>query len=130
MLYVRQGGFLQRLFSMFPDGWPGSGLLLLRLVAGFLLLHDGIAGLVATPHQAWVQLQVIAACAGILLLAGLWTPIAGVLVTVTELGTAFTGTEHLRSTILLATMGIALAILGPGALSIDARLFGRKRLDI
>lgn len=115
---------------MFPDGWPGSGLLLLRLVAGLLLLHDGISGLAATPHQAWVQLQVIAACAGILLLAGLWTPIAGVLVTVTELGTAFTGADHLRSTILLATVGIALAILGPGALSIDARLFGRKRLDI
>jgi hypothetical protein len=30
----------------------------------------------------------------------------------------------------MATLGIALAILGPGALSIDARLFGRKRLDI
>ena len=124
------GGFLQRLFSMFPDGWPGSGLLLLRLVAGVLLLHDGIAGLVATPEQASVRLQVIAACAGILLLAGLWTPIAGVLVAVTEIGTAFTGTDHLRSAILLATLGIALAILGPGALSIDARLFGRKRLDI
>jgi len=36
----------------------------------------------------------------------------------------------LRSTLLLAAMGIAIAILGPGALSIDAHLFGRKRLDI
>jgi len=115
---------------MFPDGWPGSGLFLLRLVAGLLLLHDGVGGLLATPHQALVRLQVIAACAGIFLLAGLWTPIAGALVAMTELGTAFTGSDHLRSTILLATMGIALAILGPGALSIDARLFGRKRLDI
>jgi putative oxidoreductase len=130
LFYVRQGGFLQRLFSMFPGGWPGTGLLLLRLVAGLLLLHDGIGGSVTTPQQAWLRLQAVAACAGIFLLAGLWTPIAGVLVTLTELGIAFTGTDHLRSTILLATMGIALAILGPGALSIDARLFGRKRLDI
>jgi uncharacterized membrane protein YphA (DoxX/SURF4 family) len=124
------GAFLQRLFSMFPRGWPGSGLLLLRLVVGILLLHDGIAGLMGTSHALSVWLQVIAAGEGIFLLAGLWTPVAGVLLAVTELGIVFTGTDLLRSAILLATLGIALAILGPGGWSIDARLFGRKRLDI
>ena len=124
------GGFLQRLFSMFPDGWPGRGLLLLRLVVGLLLIHDGIAGLMGAPQGESVALQVIAAIAGIFLLAGLWTPIAGTLLTVTELWIALTGTDPVRSTILLATVGIALAILGPGAQSIDALLFGRKRLDI
>jgi len=124
------GIILQRLFSMFPRGWPGSGLLLLRLVVGILLLHDGIAGLMGTPHPASVWLEVIAAGEGIFLLAGLWTPVAGVLLAVTELGIVFTGTDQLRNTILLATLGIALAILGPGGWSIDARLFGRKRLDI
>jgi putative oxidoreductase len=84
------------------------------------------AGVSAKP----VTLQVIAAIAGIFLLAGLWTPIAGALVTVTELWIALTGTDHLRSAILLAMMGAALAILGPGARSIDALLLGRKRLDI
>ena len=124
------GGFLQRLFSMFPDGWPGRGLLLLRLVVGLLLIHDGIAGLMGAPRGESVALRVIGAIAGIFLLAGLWTPIAGALLTVTELWIALTGTDPIRSTILLATVGIALAILGPGALSIDALLFGRKRLDI
>ncbi len=124
------GVVLQRLFSMFPRGWPGSGLLLLRLVVGILLLHDGIAALMGTSHALSVWLQVIAAGEGIFLLAGLWTPVAGVLLAVTEFGIALTGTDQLRGTVLLATMGIALAILGPGSWSIDARLFGRKRLDI
>ena len=115
---------------MFPNGWPGIGLLLLRLVAGVLLVLGGIAGLMGTSPRESVTLQVIAAIAGIFLLAGLWTPIAGALVTMTELWIALTGTDQTRSAILLATMGAALAILGPGARSIDALLFGRKRLDI
>lgn len=124
------GGFLQRLFSMFPNGWPGRALLLLRLVVGLLLIHDGITGLMGSPQGASVALQVIAAIAGIFLLPGFWTPIAGTLLTITELWIALTGTDSVRSTILLATVGIALAILGPGAQSIDALLFGRKRLDL
>jgi len=115
---------------MFPNGWPGIGLLLLRLVAGVLLVLGGIAGLMGTSPRESVTLQVIAAIAGIFLLAGLWTPIAGALVTMTELWIALTGTDQTRSAILLATMGAALAILGPGARSIDALLFGRKLLDI
>jgi putative oxidoreductase len=115
---------------MFPNGWPGKGLLLLRLVAGGLLVLDGVTGLMGTSHGESIPLQVIGAIAGIFLLAGLWTPIAGAVVMATELWIALTGTDHLRSAILLATMGLSLAVLGPGARSIDARLFGRKRLDI
>jgi len=115
---------------MFPNGWPGRALLLLRLVVGSFLIHDGIVGLMAAPQRESIVVHVIATIAGILLLLGLWTPITGALVALTELWVALTGTDHLRSTLLLAAMGIVIAILGPGALSIDARLFGRKRLDI
>src|SRR5271168_1787284 len=114
---------------MFPNGWPGRALLLLRLVVGSFLIHDGIVGLMAAPQHESIVVHVIATIAGILLLLGLWTP-TGALVALTEFWVALTGTDHLRSTLLLAAMGIAIAILGPGALSIDARLFGRKRLDI
>jgi len=115
---------------MFPNGWPGRGLLLLRVVVVVILIHDGVAALIGVPQRESIALQVIAAIAGVFLLLGLWTPITGALVALTELWVALTGTDHLRSTVLLAAMGIAIAILGPGALSIDARLFGRKRLDI
>jgi uncharacterized membrane protein YphA (DoxX/SURF4 family) len=129
--YVWQkGGFLQRLFSMFPNGWPGRGLLLLRLVVTLILIHDGIAALMGVPQRESIALQVIAAIAGIFLLVGLWTPFAGAIVALSEIWIALAGTDHPRGTILMATLGIALAIMGPGAQSIDARLFGRKRLDI
>jgi uncharacterized membrane protein YphA (DoxX/SURF4 family) len=115
---------------MFPGGWPGRGLLLLRIVAGILPIYDGIVGLMGASQRESVTLEVIAASAGIFLLAGFWTPIAGALLAVTDVWIAFSGTAHLRNSILLATMGAAVAVLGPGALSIDALLFGRKRLDI
>jgi putative oxidoreductase len=115
---------------MFPNGWPGRALLLLRLVVGSFLIHDGIVGLMAAPQRESIVVHVIATIAGILLLLGLWTPIAGVIIALSETWIALAGTDHPRGTILMATLGIALAILGPGALSIDARLFGRKRLDI
>jgi putative oxidoreductase len=115
---------------MFPNAWPGRGLLLLRLVAGTLPVYDGIARLAGPVQHGSVVPQVLAASAGIFLFAGFWTPVAGALLAVTNIWIALSGTEHLRSSILLATMGAAIAFLGPGALSIDALLFGRKRLDI
>ena len=124
------GVFLQRLFSMFPNGWPGRGLLLLRVVAGFLLIHDGMAELIGTPRPEAIVRQSVAIGAGILLLAGLWTPIAGTLVVIAELWTLLMRSDHLRGPIVLAILGAALAMLGPGGWSVDARLFGRKRIDI
>ena len=115
---------------MFPNGWPGRGLLLLRLVVGLILIHDGLGALMGVPQRESIALQVVAAIAGIFLLVGLWTPIAGAIVALSEIWIVLTGTDHPRGTILLATLGVALAFLGPGAQSIDARLFGRKRLGI
>src|SRR5271165_7252984 len=77
--------FLQRLFSIFPNGWPGRGLLLLRCVAASLLIHDGIVALFDTPPVGIIIFDVIAVGTGLLLLAGLWTPLAGLLVVVPEL---------------------------------------------
>ncbi len=124
------GDFLQRLFSMFPNGWPGRGIRLLRIVAATILIHDGIAGLMGAPQRESVTLQVIAAGQGVFLLVGLWTPITGTLLTFFELWIALSGTDHMRSALLLAAFGTALAMLGPGFLSVDAFLFGRKHLEI
>jgi uncharacterized membrane protein YphA (DoxX/SURF4 family) len=67
---------------------------------------------------------------GALLVAGLWTPIAGSLVVVLALWGALAQHENLSSYVLLASIGAALALLGPGAWSFDAWLFGWKRIDI
>ena len=121
---------MQRLFPMFPYGWPGRGLLLIRLSVAAILTHDGICAWMGVPQPESIALQVVAAITGVFLLVGLWTPVAGTIVALSEIGIVLTGTTHPQSTILLATQGIALAFLGPGSLSIDARLFGRKRLNI
>jgi uncharacterized membrane protein YphA (DoxX/SURF4 family) len=94
------------------------------------LIHDGIGALMGVPQRESSALQVIAAVAGILLLVGLWTPIAAAIVAPSEIWIVLAGTDHPRGTILLAALGIALIFLGPGAQSVDALIFGRKRLDI
>jgi putative oxidoreductase len=121
---------LQRLFSMFPNGLPGMALFLLRLVAGILLIHDGVVALPNLPELRTAIVVSIAFGAGTLLTLGLWTPVAGALVVLTEVALVLLGITDLRSSILLASVGAALAALGPGVLSIDARLYGRKRIDI
>ena len=103
---------------------------MLRVVAGILPIYDGISRLMGATPDGPVALQLIAASAGIFLLAGFGTPIAGGLLAVSDILIALSGIAHLRSSILLATIGAAIAVLGPGAWSIDALLFSRKRLDI
>jgi putative oxidoreductase len=75
-------------------------------------------------------LDVFTAGLGILLLVGLWTPVAGTLVAVVELWSAFSHPHDPWTYIFLGTFGAALALIGPGAWSVDARLFGWRRIDI
>jgi len=110
---------------------PGIGLLLLRLVAGAGLIFQAITALRGQPPIGVAIVDVLAAIAGVLLLAGLWTPIAGALVAMIELWTTyFSHPPDPWIFILLGTLGVSLALLGPGAWSVDARLFGWKRIDI
>lgn len=83
----------------------------------------------AGDEQA-LLLQSIALAAALLLLAGFWTPIAGLSIVVIEVGFALSRIDSIESPVLLATIGAALAALGPGSHSVDARLYGRKRIQI
>jgi uncharacterized membrane protein YphA (DoxX/SURF4 family) len=102
----------------------------MRLVVGIALVVRIIIELPNTPPIGLAVMHFLAIAAGILLLAGLWTPIAGVLLAIIEICSAFTHPQDPWSYILLGTLGAALAMLGPGAWSIDARLFGWKRIDL
>jgi putative oxidoreductase len=117
---------LQRLFSVFPNGWPGRGLLLQRVVTAMFLFSFGF-----DRHREITLfiLHMIGAGAGTLLLLGLWTPVCGALIAVVEVWIAlyYAGCG---TSIVLAALGATVAMIGPGAWSIDARLFGRKHFEI
>jgi putative oxidoreductase len=131
---IEMGCALQRLFSTFPNGWPGRGLLLLRLGVGVALVYLGACGLLGTPGDAIADIRnLIEAAGGLFVIAGLWTPAAGAVIALDELWIALSVYSAPReghwTHIFLAVLAAGLAMLGPGAWSVDAHLFGRKRFD-
>jgi len=127
---VQNGGYLRRLYSTFAGGWPGMGLLLMRLVVGSALIVRASSTLWRDPPpiNTTITCALLAAC-GILLIPGLWTPIVGTLVALTEIWQILTLPGDPWVPVLLGTIGGALAMLGPGLWSVDARLFGWKRVE-
>jgi hypothetical protein len=121
---------VQRLFSTFANGWPGAGLLLQRILTAILLFRFWFTDFISASSSPWTILQLIASLAGILLLAGLWTPVVGTLIALLEvwITVARVGDPWISS--ILATLGITVAMIGPGAWSLDARIFGRKHMAI
>jgi putative oxidoreductase len=122
---------MQRRFSTFPDGWPGRGLLILRLGAGVPLIYSGVHGLFeGLGEPITVARDLIETAWGILLLAGMWTPLAGAVIAIHELWIAFSIHFSLHDQhVFLAVLSAGVSMLGPGAWSVDARLFGRKVFD-
>ena len=120
---------MQRLFSTFPEGWPGTGLVFLRAIMAIPLVQFGAGPLPLTAPLNEI-LQLLAAVCSALLIVGLWTPVAGALMAFSELCLLLFSFSIASMHLVLAALGAALAMLGPGAWSVDARLFGRKRIRI
>jgi uncharacterized membrane protein YphA (DoxX/SURF4 family) len=121
---------VRRLFTTFAYGLPGIGLLVLRLAAGSALIGHSGAALAAGASLDGGVLHALCALLGLLLVAGLWTPIAGVLAAAAAAWNAYASPGDVGFYALLATIAIALALVGPGAWSIDARLFGMRQIKI
>ena len=119
---------LRRLYSTFAGGGPGIALLLMRLVVGAVVLWQAGPALSSGPPLL-MAVSGSLALAALFLIAGLWTPVAGALVAVVAIFEILTTGELLNGRLLAATIGGALTMLGPGRLSIDARLFGWKRIE-
>jgi putative oxidoreductase len=122
---------MQRLFSTFPGAWPGLALLLLRCVAATALIAyaNGGAWLSLTPAPLLMHgLTIIVAMS---LIGGLWTPAAGIAQALLQLYSNFSSTAAADlNHMLWAAVGFCVAMLGPGACSIDSRLFGRRRIEV
>jgi uncharacterized membrane protein YphA (DoxX/SURF4 family) len=102
----------------------------MRLVVGSALVARASLTLLSDPPPLNVTIPAIVLVAtGVLLVAGLWTPIAGSIVALTETWKMLTLHGDKSGWLLLGTVGAALAMLGPGLWSVDARLYGWKRLE-
>jgi uncharacterized membrane protein YphA (DoxX/SURF4 family) len=64
----------------------------------------------------------------VLIWIGLWTPLAALAGTAIQIIAIAIGHQFNLSLVVLAAVGLSLAMLGPGACSFDARLYGRKRI--
>jgi hypothetical protein len=140
-LMASQGRFaLQRLYSTFPGGRPGIGLLLLRAAVGLTAFAEGVFYLSGPSNAAaakWL-LGLVLVASGVALAAGFLTPIVGFFVLLCFLGIALSWfpepSAGLHDARLVAfgvmVIAAALALLGPGAFSLDGRLFGRREIVI
>ena len=120
---------LQRLFSTFAEGWPGFGLLLQRVLTSAVLLYFAGTHLLETSSLAPSLPHLMGAVAGVLLLFGLWTPLAGTAIAMVEVWILLARSGNPLIAIMLVSLGATVAMIGPGAWSIDAQLYGRKRIE-
>ena len=131
---------LQRLFSTFPGGRPGIGLLILRAAVGTIATVQGILYLLESADRTAfvVVIGLVLGASGVSLVIGLLTPVASSLVGLCTLGIALSwfraSAMALISPRLMAfgviITAVAIALLGPGAFSVDGYLFGRREIVI
>ena len=121
---------MRRLFWTFPDGLPGLGLLLMRLATGGTLLSHAV---VAWGHaDDWpATLLVAAQCTCALgLIAGFLTPFFSACIAAVAVWWTFSHPDDPHAHALLTALAVSVALLGPGAVSVDAWLFGWRRIDV
>ena len=77
-----------------------------------------------------LMLRIFEMLGGLLFLCGLTTPIAGLMLAAIEITFLLSRRTSVDRNVAILIIALSLAMLGPGAYSVDARLFGRKRIDL
>jgi len=137
---------VQRLFSGFPAGVPGAGLLLLRLTLGVYLIAQGVRIMAPLVNNGSPP-NILTALTALAMLVGGALGAVGILTPITQSMSAAAGLVTLFDALwapaavpgldlpwplalMITVMAVSLVFLGPGACSIDAFLFGRKEISI
>ena len=131
------GHVLYRWTTSFPDGPPGIGLLLARTALGVVCALQGRCYLVRADAASWTVGIAMLALGG-LFMVGLLTPLVAIFGIMGGLLAAFSVIPSCASSLsqssyallLVATILIEVLLGGPGAYSIDARLFGPREIII
>ena len=116
---------MQRLFGTFPNRGAGLALVILRLAAAVAL----VTRTWLCPALGATVLMALSALAALLIIVGLFTPIVSGAAALGSLGSIQFSNEPQTSALMIAIL-VALTLLGAGAYSADARLYGRRRLVI
>jgi len=122
---------------MFPDGWPGLGLLLLRASVGVGLAAYAYPHLVSKDYRlTTLAVATLAVAIGFSLVLGFLTRFASVLAALISTSAALAwlpivGAKAVRpSSLFTGIMALSILCLGPGAFSVDARRHGRREIII
>jgi uncharacterized membrane protein YphA (DoxX/SURF4 family) len=125
------------LYSTFPGSFPGAGLLLLRITIGVGLLTRAFSRLIEpqTSNDGMWAPGLLALVIGISFILGFLTPLAGFVSALAGVAIRWLYPEWSASmTGLLSVnplvMVIAITLLGPGAFSLDAYFFGRRKIIV
>jgi len=112
---------------MFPQGGPGFGLLLLRTAtAAMFALNITQRFNFSSPVLYWVVLSVIV-LTSVSLCIGFLTPLLAVMACGVAVANVFLTEQTIDVVYVLTTLtSAALFFLGPGAYSVDAKLFGLR----
>jgi len=112
---------------MFPTGTAGVALFALRISVAGTLVVDGTAHW-SLVTSSWILVEYVLPASFLLL--GLLTPYFSVLSALIQIHVLITagGNDQFHLITSILSSGI-LAMLGPGAYSVDAHLFGRKLIS-
>jgi hypothetical protein len=127
---------LRRLYSSFPGSLPGAGLLLLRITIGLGMLIQAFSWLIEpqpSDSGMWAP-GVLALLIGISFILGFLNPVAGSISALAGIATRLLHPEWSSSMTLFGVnplaMVVAITLLGPGAFSLDAYFFGRRKIIV